>query len=251
MEASWLEQTVADVPAANDWLSSRDESLLSAMRIPKRRADWRLGRWTAKHAVAAHLGLAFDPRTLATIEIRPADSGAPEVYLESGLANVSISLTHRAGIGACAVAPAGMTLGCDLEIVEPRTDAFVEDYFTADEQAMLQGKPAAERHRILAVLWSAKETALKVLRTGLRLDTRCVAITFCHDLVYMDQELPESAPGSPFTAPRFSVQDWRPFRACHAGDRVFYGWWQACDDIVRTIAAEQSMGPPRVVLARR
>jgi len=28
-------------------------------------------------------------------------------------------------------------IGCDLEVVEPRSDAFVADYFTSEEQALI------------------------------------------------------------------------------------------------------------------
>ena len=50
---------------------------------------------------------------------------------------VTISLSHRSGAAICAVAPAGVDLGCDLEVIEPRSEAFVADYFTVDEQALV------------------------------------------------------------------------------------------------------------------
>ena len=53
----WLEQTEADLPAANDWLSAGERLRLDGMRFAKRHADWRLGRWTAKRALAAYLNL--------------------------------------------------------------------------------------------------------------------------------------------------------------------------------------------------
>ena len=86
------------------------------MRFAKRRDDWRLGRWTAKRALAAYLNLPSNPQTLADIEIRPAPSGAPEVFVANKPAAVTISLSHRGGVAACAVAPSGMELGCDLEM---------------------------------------------------------------------------------------------------------------------------------------
>ena len=70
----------------------------------------------------------------------------------------------------------GAELGCDLEIVEPRSDAFIADYFTAEEQALIERTSAADRSLLLALLWSAKESALKALRAGLRLDTRSVIV---------------------------------------------------------------------------
>jgi hypothetical protein len=44
MDVSWMNQTEADAPAENDWLSASEAVLLNGMRFARRRADWRLGR---------------------------------------------------------------------------------------------------------------------------------------------------------------------------------------------------------------
>jgi phosphopantetheinyl transferase len=74
----------------------------------------------------------------------------------------------------CAVAPPSAEVGCDLETVEPRSPAFLADYFTDAEPNLVARTPAAMRDRVLTLLWSAKESALKALGSGLRLDTRSV-----------------------------------------------------------------------------
>ena len=53
MHVYWLEQTEANVPEDNTWLSPREVAFADRLRFAKRRADWRLGRWTAKRAGAA------------------------------------------------------------------------------------------------------------------------------------------------------------------------------------------------------
>jgi phosphopantetheinyl transferase (holo-ACP synthase) len=78
--------------------------------IPKRRADWRLGRWTAKHAVAACLNLPDEPSTFADIEIRAASSGAPEVFLQDRQAEIAISLSHSSGTALCTLGTTGNQL---------------------------------------------------------------------------------------------------------------------------------------------
>ena len=45
---AWLEQSEADLPPHDDWLSVDEALQLDRLRFAKRRADWRLGRWTAK-----------------------------------------------------------------------------------------------------------------------------------------------------------------------------------------------------------
>ena len=51
----WLEQVNVDLSAEDDWLSSAERTRLKSMRISKRQNDWRLGRWTAKRALAIYL----------------------------------------------------------------------------------------------------------------------------------------------------------------------------------------------------
>lgn len=238
MQVLWLEQTVAEVSREADWLNPRELARLGQMRVAKRREDWRLGRWTAKQAVALFLELPNDPATLATIEIIPADSGAPFVCFENS-APVSISLTHREGRAACAIAEGGVQLGCDLEIVEPRCDAFVSDYFTPQEQQLVERVCVANGFRLLALLWSAKESALKALQTGLRLDTRSIAIDLGEEYDQLDRAISLDSELS-------SCKElWHPFRAIHSSEQLFDGWWQLRGEIVRTLVSAPQSPPPR------
>jgi 4'-phosphopantetheinyl transferase len=215
MNVYWLEQTEADVPAENDWLSANEAACLKGMRFAKRRGDWRLGRWTAKRALSAFLDIPAHPEIFKKMDIRSAPSGAPEVFFANQPATVAISLSHRAGIAACAVAMSGAEMGCDLEMVEPRSDAFVADYFTNEEQALVARTSPADRPRLLALLWSAKESALKALHEGLRLDTRCVIV-------------------SPFDE-SYDLNGWSSLRVRYTGGAVFHGWWQLAETVVRTV----------------
>ena len=245
MEIWWLEQSSADVPAADDWLGPGEKLRLDAMRFPKRRADWRLGRWTAKRAVAAYLKVACDPEMLARIEIRSALSGAPEVFLDNRRpAEVSVSITHRANVAACAIAPPEITIGCDLELVEPRSDAFLADYFTAAEQAFVMRMPAAERVVFSNLLWSAKESALKVLKEGLRSDTRWVEVNLRETAAQMP--LKGSTSASVDDTP-LQVQDWHPLTVTHADRECLQGWWQSAGELVRTIVTVPPAGAPKVL----
>ncbi|HLY16394.1 MAG TPA: 4'-phosphopantetheinyl transferase superfamily protein, partial [Bryobacteraceae bacterium] len=164
MQVYWLEQNVADLPADDDWLGAAEAAHLSRLRFAKRRRDWRLGRWTAKHALAQYLNLPSDHSALSAIEIRPAADGAPEAFLANQPGAPSISLSHRAGVAVCGVARPGVALGCDLEVAEPRSEAFTADYFTPAEQAWVAQAAAADRPAMLALLWSAKESVLKAQR---------------------------------------------------------------------------------------
>ena len=245
MDVFWLEQTETDVPAECDWLSKEESARLNGFRFPKRRSDWRLGRWTAKRAVAACLRLPGHPRVLAEIEIRPASSGAPEVFFGSRPLAVTISLSHRANAAICAVAMCSAALGCDLEVVEPRTPAFLADYFTPEEQALVEQAPVAARFRLLALLWSGKESAMKALRTGLRLATQSLVVrpagSIAHPAELREQEK-ESA------VLRFEQSDdietWRELQVGYGNGEVFHGWWQQTGNLVRTLIAAPPPAPP-------
>ncbi len=225
MNVYWLEQTEPDVPSHDAWLSEAECARLASIQFPKRRADWRLGRWTAKCAISAYLGTPTDDNTLCRITISAAPSGAPQVLLGQSAANIIISLTHSAGTAACAIAESDSALGCDIEAIEPRTEAFITDYFTAEERDVLFRCPEPRRMHLANVMWSAKESALKALQEGLRLDTRSVVVT-------LDQR-------------RSHVQNgWSPLQVTAAGTATFHGWYQIGVEFARTLVGSPQPEAP-------
>ncbi len=217
MDVFWLEQRLADVPATDEWLGPAERDRLLTLKIPKRRADWRLGRWTAKQAIASLFGIS----ELSGIEIVAEPSGAPRVLLANEPAGVTISLTHRAGVGACAVAEHGV-IGCDVELIEERSEAFLQDYFTTDELARI-ARAARDRATIATIIWSAKECALKAVGEGLRRDTRSV----CVQRIELAQ---------PATWSALSVR-------CDTGES-FEGWWYEADGLIRTLVTAPAPAIP-------
>jgi 4'-phosphopantetheinyl transferase len=220
----WLARGVQDVPTSGDWLTPAESARLASLRFPKRRSEVRLARWTAKLALAAALGLEDDAATLAGIEIRPAATGAPAAFLGEEPAPVAVSLTDRADWAVCVVAPGDLAVGCDLELVEPRSDAFVRDWLTPAEQDLVGGAPPGEPRHVLAnLVWSAKESALKALQTGLRRDTRSVEV----DVVDSSGH-----------------ERWA--RLCVRAEEglTFPGWWRRYGDFLLTCAADAACDPP-------
>jgi len=228
-EVFWLEQTAVDMPEGRDWLSAAEFARAQGLLFARRRADWLLGRWTAKRAVAAYWKLPTACRVLASIEIHAASSGAPQVFRFGQAAAVAISLSHRAGRAACAVAPDGTALGCDLELIEPRSDAFVADYFTAEEQILVARTAPAHQPLVANLLWSAKESALKARGVGLRADTRCVRVR---------------------SVERFwdASDAWCPFEVDY-DPQIMRGWWQSTGAFLRTLVAVPSPRMPETLFA--
>ena len=214
----WFEQREADLPGENDWLSTGELTRLATFRFPKRRADWLLGRWTAKLAVSSYLGRSASHEALCVVEIHPAESGAPVASVAGEPAPVSISISHRDGIALCVVGPPDTKLGCDLELIETHSEAFVRDYFTEEEQRTIQATSEEDRHRMTTLMWSAKESALKALGVGLRADTRSVSVRLAD----------RSDASVSWNALRVHVND----------EPTFEGWWKQSGRLIRTIIAK-------------
>jgi len=168
----WRACEAGEVPRGHDWLSERERACLEPMRFVKRRADWRMGRWVAKTALARHLGTRPE-----VVEILAAPDGAPEALAGGAPAGVSLSISHRGGAALCAFGPPGTRVGCDLEVVEPRSDAFLADYLLPSERRAV-ARAGDGREAGAARVWSGKESVLKALRVGLRRDTRSVEVSF-------------------------------------------------------------------------
>lgn len=233
IDVYWLEQTAADVPVDDEWLSLGEAVYLRGLRFPKRRHDWRLGRWTAKCAVALSTGAILEPDFLSQVEVQAAPSGAPRVFISGKPAGITISLSHRGERSACAVILSAAAVGCDLEIIEPRSAGFVMDFFTVEEQKLVANAAAEDRSRLVSLLWSAKESVLKALQVGLTLDTRCVDV------------LPDAV------CTAVAGRGWRPLQARFTTGEIFNGWWQDTTAVVRTLVAEPPPNRPLVALAAR
>jgi 4'-phosphopantetheinyl transferase len=167
-----------------------------------------------------------DPGDLAIL----ADTdGAPRVHGVGGAPPYDISISHRSDWALCVVATgARVHVGCDMEIVEPRSDAFVADYFTDAERALVEAATQPERALLANLIWSAKESAVKARRSGWRVDTRSV-----------DVALPTST----------AQAGWTPLSVfCASLRSSLPGWWRRDGDRISTVVTtEPARVPQRLV----
>ncbi len=152
-------------------------------------------------------------------------------------------LAHRAGIAACAVTTGGAMLGCDLESVEPRSDAFVADYFTAEEQEVVRQACTADRFTLIALIWSAKESALKALRAGLRIDTRSLSVALDDLNTASLKDLQPRTPDALAATSHF-LPPWQCLRVRYMPQHIFHGWWFRCADLLHTEISSPPTPPP-------
>ena len=202
----WHVCRITDVPDDDDWLTDNERIVMSKLAIANRRADWRLGRWTAKQLLCTEFQVPAQ-----RVEVRAAGDGAPEAFVGGVPSGVSLSLSHRDGVAVAAMARPPTTVGIDLETVESRSDAFVREWLSGEEQATLPPPGTARDLQVLSC-WTGKEASAKVLREGLRLDVRQAVVV--------------AAP---------PARTWTPLTVLWRTEaRTHRGWW--CHDASRVVA---------------
>jgi len=217
----WCLQRLDDVPGGDEWLTHRERTVQAGLVVAKRRADWRLGRFTAKRLVASTLACDVD-----AIEVVATDEGAPAVLVGGRPSRARLSISHRDGRSVATLSTDATAVGCDLELAEPRSEAFVREWLDDRERAALAVNPLPPS-LVVNLLWTGKEAAAKALGGGLRLDVRGFVVC--------------PGQGEP-------VDGWRPLRVeCSSEGRVLTGWWREEGDDVLTIVADPPPDLPRRV----
>jgi 4'-phosphopantetheinyl transferase len=211
----------SSVPRDQSWLTQAERAVLGAMTIPKRAGDWRIGRWIAKEAIRRCLGAPG--LAGAELEILASPGGAPTLRVLGGGAwpEVSLSLSHTWGMGFAAAVAAEVRIGCDVEALRPRSDAFVSDYFTASEADFVRRADPMDQPAHANLVWSAKESALKALGEGLRLDTRSVEVTLTREP---------------------SVSGWQALAVATPGAGRMEGHWRLTAGFVWTLVLDVAVG---------
>lgn len=248
----WLVQRWDDLPPALQkeetagLLSATEAEQFSRLTVPKRRSDWLLGRWTAKRLVQSYLWITRDQNiSLDAIAIAVDSNGGPYVEWNGELGGegnqgrvaVSLSISHSHGVAFCALTPldadqvtqmlVSPSLGCDIELIEPRDPSFVQDFFTTAENVAV-GNAGGQRDLFVTATWSAKESVLKALREGLRVDTRAVECEISLLQPWADEWRVFSIHLDSSREPRF------------AGNADWSGWWRLhSDDYVLTMVVRE------------
>jgi len=222
-----------EIPSRETWLTADEVTRAAGQRFTKRRTEYLLRRWVCKQAVVAATGIPGDLPSLARVEVANHPGGAPYVQVDGAPLTLDVSLSDRAGWAVCLVAEQHGRVGCDLEIVEPRSAGFVTDFLTPAEQAYVASRPDVDRPAAANLIWSAKESALKVLRTGLRRDTRSVEVTVTSS---RGDESGVSAAG------------WARLEIRTAEGGLIPGWWRRDGAFLVTVASERPLLPPTLMV---
>lgn len=147
-----------NMPLADAILTDREMKEYSDFKVEKRRREWLGGRYALKQ-IACTL-FTFD---IKEMEVKNLPSGKP-VLLVPGGTHLPVSITHSGDYAAAAVGLTGDSIGIDMEVIEPRSRSWAEQFFHEDEIS-------SNAAFFLTELWAKKEAVLKFLGVGLSIDT--------------------------------------------------------------------------------
>ncbi len=164
----------------NSLLHEEEALELAKKATPKRAAEWLTGRAALKRIVRRVAAISGEePPEEKRIRILQDENGKPlaEFVGMPDRKAPDLSLSHSNGLAMAAATIQGAFtgIGVDLEKIEVRSDAWVQDYFTQEEIRAAGNGDA--RWLELTKRWCLKEAALKAMGTGLRFDLRDISVS--------------------------------------------------------------------------
>ena len=166
-----------------DVLSDEEAKEHAEKKVPKRAAEWLAGRVAVKQGVGRLMATRGESVPAKAVKIVQDELGKPSAQVgdKPRILVSDLSLSHSNGLVLAAAAAPGdfVGLGVDMEKVEPRSESWVQDYFT-DEEIASAGSDDG-RWAKLTRIWCVKEATLKAFGTGLRFDLRDVGVSSLDD----------------------------------------------------------------------
>lgn len=188
-ETIWCASADDEVERYEDFLTP-GERIASREYTMERRRQWLLGRVAAKRAIREHLKLRHNFEISYTdIEIVSSKFDRPGLALHSissiakdmrrtVVEETSFSISHTDDIAiasACSKQTEGYT-GVDIERIRPLKERVIRAYMTPRETSEYSSLSGDAKIRYSVLVWSAKESYLKAVGTGLLMHPNRVEI---------------------------------------------------------------------------
>ncbi len=157
----------------------------SSKTVEKRARDWITGRMALKMSIQRMFaGSQEEIVNLNSIHVKQNGGGKPLAEIVSEEASRplgELSISHSNGLAIAHASFPGrlVGLGVDVEKIEERPEAWVDDYFDEREIALARTKGSLWTE--LTKFWSLKEAFLKAVGTGLRCDLKDLRIVNLDD----------------------------------------------------------------------
>jgi 4'-phosphopantetheinyl transferase len=173
----WVEVGLVSCAAPSDRITAALETLDPARRerLRRFRRAVDLERGVLADALAAVMAADALALPSTSVTVTRSRSGAPVVRLLDGSATpVHVSLTHAGDWVGCAISDA--PVGLDVEVVTPRVASRIAGALPAWTVNELLALPEPDRSHHAVGLWTAIESYLKLLGTGLAIDPNDVRV---------------------------------------------------------------------------
>jgi phosphopantetheinyl transferase len=151
-------------------LSAQEYEKYRLSLTQKKKDDFLLGRYSAKKA----LSQICEVSQLSDIDISNGVFGQPIVHYKD-LYNVQISVAHGDNISASIVFEESHPTAIDIELIDKSKIADIKPQFTKTELALFPDLNISEELFVF-ILWTAKESLSKILRTGLTIPLNILEI---------------------------------------------------------------------------
>lgn len=149
--------------SAREFLATSESERLDAMKFPKRRESFVLGRLAAKEALAA----SFGEVDLSKIQIDTGVFGQPLVNYNK-LHSREVSIAHSEGIAIALAYPSAYPMAVDVEQIESgRADTVRKELkFSMAEEEWVRSEQVTEDAAYI-LLWTFREALAKALKCGI------------------------------------------------------------------------------------
>jgi 4'-phosphopantetheinyl transferase len=143
------------------YLTSEERDYLKFIRSDKRLRSYLYGRYSLKKAVSQY----SNEVQLNNINIKNGIFGQPVIELKSPK-NPGGSLSHCETCAASLVYDEALIMGIDIEEVNRNVRKVLENNITTHEASLIKNQVIQETLAFV-ILWTAKESLAKCLKTGL------------------------------------------------------------------------------------
>lgn len=156
-----------------DYLHQNELAYINSLPEQRRQYSYLQGRFVAKKA----LGVYLNTTNLSGIDIGYGIFHQPVIYTQ-GTPNTQISITHSAAYAAAIVFPENVSIGIDIEQVDPLRNWNEFMSFTAHESA-IAAQINQDTNKLLTLFWTAKEALSKAIKLGFTIDAKLYEMASC------------------------------------------------------------------------
>ncbi|MDT0150202.1 4'-phosphopantetheinyl transferase superfamily protein [Priestia aryabhattai] len=162
--------SITDYSETVKYLHPEELDYYMKLTYERRARSYLAGRYAAKRAISSFI----QEEHLNKIIIERGVFHQP-IVVYPHKKNIQVSITHCENIGAAIAFPETIPMGIDIERVSIKRKDILKSKMTDQEKKLIKSLTYPEEFT-LTLLWSAKESLSKILKTGLTLPLDILAI---------------------------------------------------------------------------